>query len=165
MGLPSYRKSSARLSAPRQSDTLYSRLQSIVTSGGDAMKRAAFFASALIIVLGSLSYSTSSDALGTAEQRAACTPDVFRLCSSSIPSVSAIIACMEAKKSQLSPGCRVAFDGPKQAKRAYKTQSYGAAGSAPMATSANQWCDFKGVAHDPAQQDWIKWCGPSARMK
>ena len=129
------------------------------------MKRAAFFASALIIVLGSLSYSTSSDALGTAEQRAACTPDVFRLCSASIPSVSAIIACMEAKKSQLSPGCRVAFDGPKQPKRVSKTRSLATAGEQSMATPVNLWCDFEGVANDPKQQDWIKWCGLSARMK
>jgi len=129
------------------------------------MKRAAIFAGALIIVFGSLSYSTSSNALGTAAQRAACTPDVFRLCSSSIPSVSAIIACMEAKKSQLSPGCRVAFDGPEQPKRVSKTRSMATAGSESMATPANLWCDFKGVAHDPSQQDWIKWCGPSARMK
>jgi hypothetical protein len=129
------------------------------------MKRAAIFTSALILVFGSFWYSTASNALGTAEPRAACTPDVFRLCSSSIPSVSAIISCMEAKKSQLSPGCRAAFNGPKQAKRAYKTQSYGAAGSAPMATPANEWCDFKGVAHDPNQQQWIKWCGGAAQMK
>ena len=46
----------------------------------------------------------------TAEQRRACTPDAFRLCSSHIPNVDAIIGCMHANKSKLSPACRVAFD-------------------------------------------------------
>jgi hypothetical protein len=89
---------------------------------------------------------------------------VFRLCSSSIPSVSAIIACMEAKKSQLSPACRAAFNPP-NTKKASQTRSIASGGSQSMATSAYDWCDFKGVDHDPKQQDWIKWCGDSARTK
>jgi hypothetical protein len=72
---------------------------------------------------------------------------------------------MEAKKSQLSPGCRVAFDGSKQLKRVSKTRSLTTAGEQSMATPVNLWCGFKGVANDPKQQDWIKWCGLSARMK
>jgi len=56
------------------------------------------------------SVATASFALGTSEQRAACTPDVFRLCSSEIPNVDGIIACMKAKKSSLSPACRAVFD-------------------------------------------------------
>ena len=46
----------------------------------------------------------------TAEQRRACTPDAFRLCSAHIPNVEAITACMTAKKSELSPACKVVFD-------------------------------------------------------
>ncbi len=46
----------------------------------------------------------------TAEQRAACTPDVFRLCASHIPSVSAITACMRKEKPNLSAGCKAVFD-------------------------------------------------------
>lgn len=46
----------------------------------------------------------------TAEQRRACTPDAFRLCSAHIPNVEAITACMRAKKSELSPACKVVFD-------------------------------------------------------
>jgi hypothetical protein len=46
----------------------------------------------------------------TAEQRRACTPDAFRLCSSHIPNVEAITACMRAKKSELSPACKLVFD-------------------------------------------------------
>ena len=48
----------------------------------------------------------------TAEQRRACTPDAFRLCSNHIPNVEAITACMRAKKSELSPACKLVFDKP-----------------------------------------------------
>ncbi|MDQ8726764.1 hypothetical protein [Bradyrhizobium sp. LHD-71] len=48
----------------------------------------------------------------TAEQRRACTPDAFRLCSSHIPNVDAIIGCMRANKSKLSPACKLVFDKP-----------------------------------------------------
>jgi hypothetical protein len=53
--------------------------------------------------------SGASFALGTSSQRAACTPDVFRLCSSEIPNVDHIVACMNAKKASLSPACRAVF--------------------------------------------------------
>ena len=46
----------------------------------------------------------------TPEQRKACMPDAFRLCSKQIPNINAVIACMAANKSQLSPACRVAFE-------------------------------------------------------
>ena len=49
----------------------------------------------------------------TPEQEQACTSDAFRLCSSEIPNVDAVTACMERKKSQLSPACRTQFrSGP-----------------------------------------------------
>jgi hypothetical protein len=47
----------------------------------------------------------------TPEQEQACTSDAFRLCSSEIPDVGRVTACMVAKKSQLSPACRAQF-GP-----------------------------------------------------
>jgi hypothetical protein len=124
---------------------------------GDAMKRSALFtlSSAFVLALGLVSYSTSSFALGTADERAACTPDVFRLCSSEIPSVSKIIACMKAKKSQLSPKCRAAFNPPKTETVSAKTRS--------MASDATEWCDFHGVEHNPEQQNWLKWCGDYVR--
>jgi hypothetical protein len=120
------------------------------------MKKFAIYVGAFMLGFG-LVYSTASNALGTAEERAACTPDVFRLCSSEITNVTAIIACMKAKKSQLSPACRAAFNPPENIKSASRTRS--------IVTPASQWCDFNGVAHDPAQQNWIKWCGQSARLK
>jgi hypothetical protein len=47
----------------------------------------------------------------TSEQEQACTGDAFRLCSSEIPDIGRVTACMVAKKSQLSPPCRAQF-GP-----------------------------------------------------
>jgi len=48
----------------------------------------------------------------TAEQRRACTPDAFRLCSQHIPNIDAITACMVANKSKLSPDCKAVFVAP-----------------------------------------------------
>jgi hypothetical protein len=47
--------------------------------------------------------------VGTEEQRAACTPDVFRLCGSEIPNVDHILVCMTVKKASLSPACKAVF--------------------------------------------------------
>ncbi len=46
---------------------------------------------------------------GTAEQRKACTPDVYRLCAGEIPNVRAITACLRRQKSSLSPACAAVF--------------------------------------------------------
>jgi hypothetical protein len=48
----------------------------------------------------------------TPEQQQACTPDAFRLCGDAIPDVARVTACMIARKSELSPGCRVYFRSP-----------------------------------------------------
>jgi hypothetical protein len=45
----------------------------------------------------------------TAAQRAACTPDAFRLCSSDIPNVAAVTACMIKNKPNLSTACKSVF--------------------------------------------------------
>jgi len=50
-----------------------------------------------------------SEQQGTAEQRAACTPDVFRLCGSEIPSIERIVMCLKREKSNLSAGCKAVF--------------------------------------------------------
>jgi hypothetical protein len=64
----------------------------------------------LVVALG-LTAVASAKAAGTAEQRAACTPDAIRLCSSEIPDVGRVTACMRAKQASLSPRCRAAFLG------------------------------------------------------
>jgi Cysteine rich repeat len=46
---------------------------------------------------------------GTDDAQAACTPDVFRLCSSEIPNETRIVACLKRKKARLSPGCKKVF--------------------------------------------------------
>ena len=57
-------------------------------------------------------WSTTSKAY-TPEEQQACSPDAFRLCSSEIPDVDRVTACMIRNKSQLSPGCRAFFrSGP-----------------------------------------------------
>jgi hypothetical protein len=58
----------------------------------------------------------------TAEQRRACTPDAFRLCSSHIPNIEAITSCMRTNKSKLSPECKLVFDKPATATVASRTE-------------------------------------------
>jgi hypothetical protein len=58
------------------------------------------------IVLSATLFSTASFALGTAKQRAACTPDVMRLCMTSLGSDSGIITCMTKNKDKLSARCK-----------------------------------------------------------
>ena len=56
-------------------------------------------------------------AQGSDAARQACTPDAMRLCSDVIPDVARVTACMKAKSSQLSEGCRVAMRGEPSGKR------------------------------------------------
>jgi hypothetical protein len=46
----------------------------------------------------------------TAEQVAACAPDVMRLCSDAIPDQGRITACMIQKKKQIGAACMQAFN-------------------------------------------------------
>jgi hypothetical protein len=67
-----------------------------------------------IAAVGSLALTllsaTSAFAIGTPEQRRACTPDVYRLCAGEIPNVRAITACLQRQKGSLSSACRAAMD-------------------------------------------------------
>jgi hypothetical protein len=47
----------------------------------------------------------------TADQQALCTDDAFRLCSSAIPDVDRVTACMVQKRALLSRGCAQFFRG------------------------------------------------------
>jgi len=53
--------------------------------------------------------STSSFAF-SAEAQQMCTGDAFRLCSSEIPNISKITACMVKQRANLSSGCRAVMD-------------------------------------------------------
>ena len=46
----------------------------------------------------------------TQEQEAMCTNDAFRVCSSEIPDIARVTACMHRKRAQISPGCRAVMD-------------------------------------------------------
>ncbi|MBH5400665.1 hypothetical protein HZZ13_23125 [Bradyrhizobium sp. CNPSo 4010] len=63
----------------------------------------------VLVALGSAA-ATAQENQGTAEQRAACTPDAFRLCSAYIPDPSGVEACLRHRKSELSEACRAVFD-------------------------------------------------------
>lgn len=53
--------------------------------------------------------SAPGSAMGTAEDRAACIPDAFRLCSAAIPDADRVIACLKTERVKLSTACRVAM--------------------------------------------------------
>ena len=58
----------------------------------------------------SLMAAGTAHAIGTPEQRKACTPDVYRLCPGEIPNVRAITACLRRQKASLSEACRAYFE-------------------------------------------------------
>jgi hypothetical protein len=91
--------------------------------------------------------STSSYALGTDEQRMACTPDVFRLCSADIPNVDRIVACLRSQKQNLSAGCAAVFST-----------------SATRSLGDIDWCLF-GKDVGRGQEDWLRWCGPAVHRQ
>jgi hypothetical protein len=78
---------------------------------------------AAIVVLVAIGSATASaqegrEYRGTEDQQMACIGDVFRLCSSEIPSVNRIVACLVREKPQLTAGCRAVFehDSPRTAR-------------------------------------------------
>ena len=102
--------------------------------------------SMMLILLCLIIIAGRAFAQGTPEERAACTPDVFKLCSSDIPNISAIISCLQHKKPQLSQACRVVMT-----KSAANTRSL--SGKTP-------WCN---VSRELASDEpWRQWCGDKA---
>jgi hypothetical protein len=63
----------------------------------------------LAFALSICALSTQSFAF-SAEAQQMCTGDAFRLCSSEIPDVSRITACMLKQRASLSTGCRSVMD-------------------------------------------------------
>jgi hypothetical protein len=63
---------------------------------------------AFALLLSTLSATTSF--AYTAEAQRMCTSDAFRLCSSEIPNIPKVTACMVKHRSDLSPGCRAVMD-------------------------------------------------------
>jgi hypothetical protein len=54
--------------------------------------------------------SSSASFAFSSEAQQMCTGDAFRLCSSEIPNISKITACMIKHRSDLSTGCRAVMD-------------------------------------------------------
>jgi hypothetical protein len=65
---------------------------------------------AVLIAIAITLPSSASFAQGTRAQRMACSGDVWRLCSSAIPSVDRIVACLKRERARLSPGCQAVFN-------------------------------------------------------
>jgi hypothetical protein len=65
---------------------------------------------AVLIAIAITLPSGASLAQGTRAQRMACSGDVWRLCSSAIPSIDRIVACLKRERARLSPGCQAVFN-------------------------------------------------------
>ena len=92
--------------------------------------------------------ATSASAEVTSLQRAACTPDVFRLCSSDIPNVGRITACLKRERGGLSPSCRTVMDEADKPARV-ATRSL---------VQRSEWCRFD-RAEASSKTLWRDWCG------
>jgi hypothetical protein len=68
--------------------------------------RACKMLTATIFALAALSTAANAH---TPEQEQMCTGDAMRLCSSEIPNVERVTACMVQKRAQLSDGCKAVF--------------------------------------------------------
>jgi hypothetical protein len=97
--------------------------------------------------LATQSAASAQENRGTWEQRMACTPDVWRLCSDQIPDVDRIVTCLRQNTSQLSNNCRAVFESnasaqpaqprtPQQAARAPQQQAAPRARAAPPIQAA-----------------------------
>jgi hypothetical protein len=83
------------------------------TSGKKVMVRISkLMLGSVALAVALVTFSNASFAVGTAEQRAACTPDVFRLCSSEIPNIPRIVACLKQQKPNLSKPCQAVMNSP-----------------------------------------------------
>jgi hypothetical protein len=80
--------------------------------------RQAGFALAIAVSFSALS-ATQGFAFSS-EAQSMCTNDAFRLCSSEIPNVSKITACMFKHKSELSSGCRTVMERDLAAQKSNK---------------------------------------------
>jgi hypothetical protein len=65
---------------------------------------------ALAFAIAGISLYASPGLAFSSEAQQMCTGDAMRLCSSEIPNVSRITACMIRKRSQVSSGCRAVMD-------------------------------------------------------
>ncbi|HEX8416671.1 MAG TPA: hypothetical protein VF641_03620 [Methylobacterium sp.] len=108
--------------------------------------------STLVAGLALLLVSTPAFAQGSSAQRAACTPDVFRLCASHIPSVGPITACLKREKANLSASCRTVMESLDKPTTTVATRS--------IVAPKSEWCRFD--RNDRSADLWKTWCGDTA---
>ena len=79
---------------------------------GDAlfMTRYQTIATLLALATTAIALQTSPSLAFSSEAQQMCSGDAMRLCSSEIPDIPRIRACMVQKKAQVSPGCRAVMD-------------------------------------------------------
>jgi len=63
----------------------------------------------MVSALAGADAALSAEYRGTQDQQQACTPDVMRLCSDSVPDVNRIVTCLRRNRSNLSPACGSVF--------------------------------------------------------
>ena len=73
----------------------------------NAVRKASF---ALVLTVSISALSSSASFAFSSEAQQMCTGDAFRLCSSEIPNIPKITACMVKHRSDLSQGCRSVMD-------------------------------------------------------
>ena len=77
-----------------------------------------------LTIAASLGAMTSTQSFAySAEAQQQCTGDAFRLCSSEIPNIPKITACMYKHRSELSAGCRAVMDRDLAAQKAGKVSA------------------------------------------
>ena len=81
--------------------------RSLISKSFTAKFRQAGWALAIAFSLSTLSGPSFAY---TAEAQQMCTGDAFKFCSSEIPNIPAITACMYKHRAQLSVGCRAVMD-------------------------------------------------------
>ena len=62
------------------------------------------------IAISGIALAASPGLAFSSEAQQLCTGDAMRLCSSEIPDIPRITACMHRKRAQVSPGCRALMD-------------------------------------------------------
>ncbi|HVX79642.1 MAG TPA: hypothetical protein VHB49_26200 [Bradyrhizobium sp.] len=87
----------------------------MITFRNQATRRAGL---ALAFAISVSALSSNSGFAFTAEAQQMCSGDAFRLCSSEIPNIPRITACMVRHRRELSPGCRAVMDREAAQRRA-----------------------------------------------
>ena len=80
------------------------------TELGDAIFMTRTIATLFAFAATAITLQTSPGLAFSSEAQQMCSGDAMRLCSSEIPDIPRIRACMVQKKAQVSPGCRAVMD-------------------------------------------------------